>query len=85
MNAILKLIPLEKIIVFIALKLRGITIEQWRYALQLIVILGEKKLENSQRWKWAKEDLAEFGMDDSAARNWLIETALSYIQKGLHK
>lgn len=85
MNALLKLIPIEKLVFYVLIYLRGITREQWRFALQTVGSLAAVKMENWERWETAKRLLDTFGVTESRARNYLIETALSYIEKGLHK
>ena len=85
MTALLRIIPLEKIIMYALMYLRGITREQWKFALSTIASLAERKMENSERWHNAKSLLSAFGVKDSAARNYLIESAVSYVEKGLHK
>ena len=85
MTALLKLFSVEKLLLYILLALRGITHEQWKFALGTCLHLAEQKLENSERWSSAKALLTGFGLKKSTAQNFVIEAAVSYIEKGLHK
>ena len=78
MTALLKLIPLQSIIAYILRALRGITAEQWKFAILTVGQLVDQELSGKEKYDAAKRKLTGLGLSSQSA-NWLIETALSYV------
>jgi len=88
MNALLRLIPIQKIIEWILAKCRGITSAQWKHALEVAVKAAQEfpsseYPDNITRWNarrdWAIDQILATGALPGQAR-WLVETAASFIQ-----
>ena len=80
MTALLKLFPLESIIAWLLRTLRGITAEQWKFALLTVGNLVDQNLAGKEKYDVAKKKLRDLGLSSESC-NWLIETALSYLLK----
>lgn len=76
MTALLKLIPLEKIIIWILARLRGITAEQWGKALHYVWAASESFDTKEERHAWVQKQLTSDNITKNL--NWLIATAVAY-------
>ncbi len=76
MTAILKLIPIEKIVLWMLARLRGITAEQWKAAVRLVVYAADEFSTKEKRHAYVQEQLTRENITKNL--NWLIATAVAY-------
>lgn len=75
MTTLLKLIPLESVILFLLRALQGITADEWRIALQSVIAAGKAYKDSADKRAFVLTALS--GMKDSTAHI-LMEVAVSY-------
>lgn len=76
MTAILKLFSVEKIILWILSRLRGITAEQWKAAIRLVEFAADEFSTKEKRHAYVEKQLTVEGITKNL--NWLIATAVAY-------
>lgn len=60
--------------------LGGISADQWRAAVQLVITAAKSQMASNEKLRWVAERLDGVGVTGSAA-NWLAETAYQWAKK----